>query len=118
MLYKGFSVLTNLGYFDVVPMTAIEMLLGIITQNIKVIIDAYILGTLFHYLVKKDPEMEATKQLVMDLEQYCLQRHLPQELVLKMKEHVLYQQMKSSAVATNVQQVRHRRAQVNCVILQ
>jgi hypothetical protein len=105
MLYKGFSVLTNLGYFDIVPLTASEMLLGIMTQNIKVVVDAYILGTLFHYLVKKDPEMEATKELMMDLEQYCLHRHLPHELVTKMKEHVLYQQKKSSAVAMNVQQV-------------
>lgn len=53
MLFKGFSMLTNLGYEIAVPQRSGELLLAIVAQNVKVIIDAYILGTLFHYLVKK-----------------------------------------------------------------
>ena len=53
ILFKGFSMLTNLGYEVAVPQRPGELILAILAQNVKVIIDAYILGTLFHYLVKK-----------------------------------------------------------------
>jgi hypothetical protein len=48
-------MMTNLAYEEDVPERANEMWIGLISQNLKVLIDAYILGTLFHYLVKKDP---------------------------------------------------------------
>lgn len=40
-----------------------------------------------------------------ELEQYCSQRALPQELVTKIKEHVSFQQQYSSAVSSSVLQV-------------
>lgn len=52
--------------------------------QVKVVIDAYILGTLFHYIVKKDPEVEATKELMQELRAYCAERQLPSELAAKM----------------------------------
>lgn len=51
ILFKGFNMLTNMAYEVAVPNRASEMLLAIFAQNVKVIVDAYILGTLFHYLV-------------------------------------------------------------------
>jgi hypothetical protein len=106
MLYKGFTMLTNLRYFRNVPESAVEMVIAIIAHNIKVVVNAYVLGTVFHYLVLKDPEIETTKELMADLDQYCVQRHLPQDLVMKMKEHVTSQQKHAAAVSAKVQQVR------------
>jgi hypothetical protein len=106
MLYKGFTMLTNLKHLRYVPESAVEMGCAIITHNIRVAVNAYVLGTLFHYLVLKNPEIEAMKELMADLDQYCDQRHLPQDLVMKMKDHVTYQQKHSSAVSAKVQQVR------------
>jgi hypothetical protein len=45
--FKGFSMLTNLGYEVTVPERELEMVVAIISQNIKVVINAYILGA-FH----------------------------------------------------------------------
>jgi hypothetical protein len=45
--FKGFSMLTNLGYEVTVPERESEMVVAIISQNIKVVINAYILGV-FH----------------------------------------------------------------------
>lgn len=105
MLFKGFSILTNLGYEATVPQRAEEMVLAIIAQFVKVLIDAYILGTLFHYLVKSDPEVMAQRELMHSLEQYCLQRQLPSMLIAKITKYVQFQQQHSSAVSSEVLQV-------------
>jgi hypothetical protein len=108
MLFKGFSVLTNLGYEITVPELLDEMAMSIFAQNVKVIIDAYILGTLFHNLVKKDPE--AARELMSGLHAYCKQRQLPAELVSKMEAYIHFQQKHSSAVANSIRYVRPRHA--------
>ena len=105
MLFKGFSVLTTLGYEVTVPERESEVVLSFVTQNIKIIIEAYILGTLFHYLVKKDPELEAARDLMGGLQQYCLDRALPGDLTSKMEAYLIFQQKKSSAVSTSVLRV-------------
>jgi hypothetical protein len=113
MLFKGFSVLTNLGYETAVPERAEEMIVSIIAQNVKVIIDAYILGTLFHYLVKKDPEVETARELMWGLQSYCQDRKLPSHLVQRMESYLVFQQKHSSTVSTYVLKVLsiiHRRS--------
>lgn len=106
MLFKGFSVLTTLGYEVAVHQRDEEMVLSIVTQNVKVVIDAYILGTLFHYLVKKDPELEATRDVLSGLHQYCSDRSLSRELTSKMEAYLLFQQKRSSAISIYVMRVR------------
>lgn len=106
MLFKGFSVLTTLGYEVAVPQRDEEMVLSIVAQSVKVVIDAYILGTLFHYLVKKDPELEATRGILAGLHQYCSDRSLSRELTSKMESYLLFQQKHSSAVSISVMRVR------------
>lgn len=111
ILFKGFSSLTNMGYEDEVPLRYDEMLMSLVAQNAKVVLDAYILGTLFHYLVKKDPEQEASKALMAALDVYCVQRALPQSLHDKMREYLRFQQQHSTAAADHVVKVRaHVRA--------
>lgn len=99
-------MLTNVGYEVAVPERWEELILSLFSQNIKVIIDAYILGTLFHYLVKKDPEVEAARDLMAGLNLYCKERSLPSELTRKMEAHLLFQQRKSSVISTSVLRAR------------
>jgi hypothetical protein len=84
------------------------MVVSIISQNIKIVMDAYILGTMFHYIVKRDPEQEVTKQLMRSLDVYCHGRQLPGELHEKIKDYFEFQQKHSSSTSDNVLQVGTR----------
>jgi hypothetical protein len=99
-------MLTNLAYEEDVPERAEEMWVGLISQNLKVLIDAYILGTLFHYLVKKDPAVEAAMELMGSLKAYCSEHDLPSSLHQKMQEYLRFQQLHSTSVADHVIRVR------------
>lgn len=63
-------------------------------------------GTLFHYLVKKDPEEEATKELFIALDVYCAERNLPRALHGKMQDYLHFQKQQSKAVSDQVVKVR------------
>lgn len=93
------------GYEVVVPLRIEELILSVMTQNVKVIIDAYILGTLFSYLVKRDPELMAARDLIRGLSLYCQERSLPGDLIKKLEAHIMFQQKKSSAISSSVLQV-------------
>jgi hypothetical protein len=95
-------MLTNLGYEEDVPQRYSEIAVSLVAQNLKVIIDAYILGTLFHYLVKTDPEKEESKEVMKALQIYCTDRGLPGALHSKMRSYLQFQQTHSTAVADNV----------------
>ena len=102
ILYKGFSMITNLAYEEEVPERVNEMWMGLVAQNLKVVIDAYILGTLFHYLVKKDPAEEASQELMRALKVYCEERDLPSSLYEKMQDYLRFQQQHSTSVTDHV----------------
>lgn len=53
-LYKGFNGITNLGYEATVSNNAQEMFFSILVMFFQIIMAAFILGTLFNYLVQKD----------------------------------------------------------------
>ena len=99
-------MITNLGYEEEVPQVLNEFVVGLISQNLKVVIDAYILGTLFHYLVKKDPEEEASQELMRALKVYCDERDLPTSLHEKMQDYLRFQQQHSTGVTDHVIRVR------------
>ena len=107
ILYKGFSMITNLAYEEEVPLILNEVIIGLASQNLKVVIDAYILGTLFHYLVKKDPEEEASQELMRALKVYCDERDLPTSLHEKMQDYLRFQQQHSTSVTDHVIRVRN-----------
>ena len=107
MLFKGFSILTNLGYESSVPERAEEMVISVIAQNVKVIIDAYILGTLFHYIVKQDPQLEALRGLMTALSNYCTQRSLGVDLQRRMADYLRFQQKHTGSHLQLSLSVRH-----------
>jgi hypothetical protein len=95
-------MITNLAYEEDVPERANEMWWGLMSQNFKVLIDAYILGTLFHYLVKKDPAVEASMELMDSLNVYCNERDIPSSLHQKMQDYLRFQQHHSTGVTDHV----------------
>lgn len=54
----------------------------------------YILGTINHYLVKKDERTEAFRRKLQALEQYCQQRRLPELLQQRLRQYFEFQQLK------------------------
>lgn len=70
-VYKGLNMLTNLGYEGVSPRRYEELVLSVVVIFVQMVIEAYILGTLFHYLVKPDPLEEAFTMFMQKVDQYC-----------------------------------------------
>lgn len=98
-------MITNLAYEEEVPKCFNEIYIGIASQSLKVVIDAYILGTLFHYLVKKDPAEEAAQELERALKVYCSERELPSTLHKKMQDYLRFQEQHSTSVTESVVRV-------------
>jgi hypothetical protein len=55
------------------------------------------LGTLFHYLVKKDANVEAFRKRMQRLEDYSVQRALPMQLRTKLRLYFEFQYFKRRA---------------------
>ena len=75
--YWGFQSLTNLGYSDLIPDNALEMIFAWFLCVFQVSFYAYILGTLFSYVVKRDDNAEFKRKHTAALESYCKNRKLP-----------------------------------------
>jgi hypothetical protein len=77
-LYKGVDGLVSIGYFPIVPNNTIEMVLAVSVQYLAILVTAYILGSLFHYLLvsQKDALKEAHTRKMQDLENFMEERHV------------------------------------------
>ena len=91
---QGFSVISAQNYELVVPQTWPEVLFSIVCVFVQIVIVAYILGTANHYLIKKDPRMEAQRKQLRSLERYCAQRNLPASLRTRLRGYFEFQQTK------------------------
>ncbi|GMH40854.1 hypothetical protein BSKO_08758 [Bryopsis sp. KO-2023] len=94
MLYKGFNCLTNLGYDSYIPQRPEEFILQILVINVQIVMAAYILGTLFHYLVKTDAMAEAFRLQLRALNSYCQHRNLPSNLRDRLRKYFEFQHEK------------------------
>lgn len=79
-VYWGFQSLTNLGYSDLIPDNAIEMVFAWFLCVFQVSFYAYILGTLFSFVVRKDGNAESYRKSIAALESYSRNRNLPKKL--------------------------------------
>ena len=77
IIYTGFNSLTNMGYEMTDPQRLEEIVLCILVVFLQIVLEAYILGTLFHYIVKKDQAVEAFRRRLVMLEDYGAKRDLP-----------------------------------------
>ncbi|GMH42770.1 hypothetical protein BSKO_10689 [Bryopsis sp. KO-2023] len=96
-IYKGLNGLTNLGYDIGVPEREDEMAFSIIIILVQIVLEAYILGTLVHYVVKKDANIEAFRADMSSLTTYCKVRKLPDELREKLVLYFEFQHNKKMA---------------------
>ncbi|KAK9831975.1 hypothetical protein WJX81_004730 [Elliptochloris bilobata] len=96
IIYKGLNLLSNLGLDPTVPRRWDEIMMASTVMLCGVIMQAYILGTLFHYLVKRDPKLEAFRQLLRSVCDYCRARGLPAQLEARLLRYFRFQAAKHS----------------------
>ncbi len=103
-LYKGVDGLVSIGYFPIVPTNTLEMILAVSVQYLAIWVSAYILGSLFHYLLvsQKDALKEAHTKKMDDLMTFMEERHVPMVTRKRLVEYFEFQykkavQRKSSA---------------------
>eukprot|EP00899_Mesostigma_viride_P007204 jgi/Mesvir1/16485/Mv10043-RA.1 len=122
IIYKGFLAMASLG-FGPIHATSYEMVFAIIVLFVQVVVYAYILGTIQHYLVRKDPAAEAQRKQLMALDAYCVSRKLPPELCRRMHEYFMFQFSKRKGDLNQITkalpavlQVRVAAARYRCVV--
>jgi len=89
-LLWGLRSMTAFGYGDVVPDVWFECLFAIFVSALQVVFNAYILGTLFHYVVTKDEKAEAFRGKMKSVEMYVEVRRIPTEISARMKQHYAF----------------------------
>eukprot|EP00960_Hanusia_phi_P071257 767509-Hanusia_phi.AAC.5 len=96
-LYKGFDGLSSIGYIPIVPNNSLEMVLSVMVMYNSILISAYILGSLFHYLLvsQKDPLTEAHKKRMTDVIAFAEARRLVPAVRKKLIQHFEFQYKKS-----------------------
>ncbi|KAK9811376.1 hypothetical protein WJX72_002779 [[Myrmecia] bisecta] len=93
-IYKGLNGLANLGYDIDLPQRSNEMLFAALVMLISAVMEAYILGTLFHYVIKKDAKLWAFRQLLRAVQAYCKTRNLPASLEERLLQYFEFQHTK------------------------
>jgi hypothetical protein len=106
-LYKGVDGLAAIGYVPIVPTNSLEMILSLLVQYLAIWVSAYILGSLFHYLLvsQKDPLKEAQNKRMQDLDTFMQERRIPLATRKRLVEYFEFQykkavQRKASAALT------------------
>jgi hypothetical protein len=104
--YWGFQSLTNLGYSDLIPDNAFEMCFAWFLCVFQVSFYAYILGTLFSYVVKRDDKAEFNRKYFAALQSYCKNRNIPKEIYDRLFKYFEFQLSKSDNENENDQVVK------------
>lgn len=85
-LFYGFYSMTAFGY-TTIPNNDSECIYAILLCIAQLVYSAYILGTLFHYVVKNDNRVENFRKRMKAVEAYAESRKLPAELAGRMKRY-------------------------------
>lgn len=65
--------------------------MSVITKFLAIYLNAYILGTLFHYLVQKDPLADAHRKRIGDVTEFADSRKLAPDLRNKLIDYFDFQ---------------------------
>ncbi|KAK3239416.1 hypothetical protein CYMTET_50659 [Cymbomonas tetramitiformis] len=93
-LYKGLNMLSSLQYDSTFPSNTAEQMFSTIAICVQVVMEAYILGTLFHYLISHDDLAEEFQSKQLLLENYMAARALPTHLRKRIALYFQYQHEK------------------------
>ncbi|KAK3285457.1 hypothetical protein CYMTET_6939 [Cymbomonas tetramitiformis] len=107
IIFRGLSTLSSTGYEQAVPKRMPEMAASILVLFIALVMEAYVIGTLFHYLVKKDPDVEAFQKRLQRLEDYAAIRQLPRELTDRLEHYLKFQYSKRSSSGKIIKSLPH-----------
>ena len=79
-----------------------EAVLALAISFLQIVFYAYVLGTLFHYLVRTDENTVAYKSLIKAVEEFALERKLPAPLVGRIITHFRFQHSKQSSATDRI----------------
>ncbi|KAG8464917.1 hypothetical protein KFE25_012280 [Diacronema lutheri] len=82
-LFMSYAGLCGLGYSDLTLTREIEIILATVVTLLHTIFYAYVLGTLFHYLVRTDENTVNFKALLKACDGFATERKLPPALAAK-----------------------------------
>ena len=85
---------SNMGYHIGLPQSVQESLLWIAVINFHACLSAFILGTMFHYLIRKDPAEEALSMLLHEVNLFSENWSLPSRLRTKLCDFIKFQHEK------------------------
>lgn len=95
-LFYGFYSMTAFGY-TTIPNNDSECIYAILLCIAQLVYSAYILGTLFHYVVKNDNRVETFRKRMKAVETYAESRKLPTELASRMKRYFSFAMNKADS---------------------
>mmetsp|Transcript_10944 Transcript_10944/g.32500 ORF Transcript_10944/g.32500 Transcript_10944/m.32500 type:complete len:2648 (+) Transcript_10944:3-7946(+) len=96
-LYMSWSGMTALGYGKFQLLKRQELIFAIAISCAQIVFYAFVLGTLFHYLVRVDENTAQFKELLKALEGYCEKREFPVPLARKIRKHFEFQHQKQAS---------------------
>ena len=85
---------SNMGYHIGLPQSVQESFLWIAVINFHTCLSAFILGTMFHYLIRKDPAEEALSMLLREVNLFSENWSLPSRLRTKLCDFIKFQHEK------------------------
>jgi len=99
-LYRGTLGVSNLGYHMTLPQSVQESLVWIIVMSFHACLSAFILGTMFHYLMRKDPAQEALDTLLQEVNMFAGNWSIPMRLQTKLSDFIKFQHHKGWSTST------------------
>jgi hypothetical protein len=98
----SWSGLSGLGYTNLVLTQATEIALAVVVALAHTIFYAFVLGTLFHYLVRTDENTVNYKALLKACDQFIVERRLPAALGARIIAHYSFQHSKQSSSTVRI----------------
>jgi CRP-like cAMP-binding protein len=95
--YMSWSGVTSTGYGSITLVTQPEIWFGCLIILVQIVFYAFVLGTLFHYLVRTDENTVKFKEIIKAVEEYGVKRHLPPTVARKMHAHFEFQHRKHAS---------------------
>ncbi|KAG8459689.1 hypothetical protein KFE25_003141 [Diacronema lutheri] len=99
--HMSYAGLAGLGY-EILFTRVGEMLLVMLVALAQIVFYAFVLGTLFNYLVRTDENTVAFKSLLKAVDEFALERKLPAPLVGRIVTHFRFQHSKQSSATDRI----------------
>jgi len=112
MLHLSWAGLATVGYGNLLVYTHSEMILAAIVSAVAIAYYSFTLGTLFHYIARKDSSLLHYEELMRAVDMYAIERNLPLELTARLKAHFNFQHRKVSDAGVSGQMPLSLRTEV------